>query len=339
MPVIGNRNLTLADVVKRLEPNGSAAKIVEMLAQTNEILDDAVWLEANGSTYHRTTTRNGLPAAYWRALNRGVPKGKSTVAQVDDVMGSLEVYAETDKDIIDLNGGNAQVRLSEERAFLEGMNQQLAQSLLYGNNGVNPQEFTGLGLRYNTLNKANAPSAANVISMNGATVNAQTSIWLVIWGENTCHCIYPKGSKVGLQMTDKGLQTVKDDNGDQFEAYRSHFAWKAGLSVRDWRYVARICNINVADLNTLVTGGAGTPASQMLVRAMIKAYNQIPNMRMGKAAWYMNRTVKTMLDIMAAEKSNVNLTIDKFEGQAVTSFKGVPIRQVDAILDTEAVVV
>lgn len=340
MAIIGNRVLTLADVAKRLDPKGSQAKIIEILSETNEILDDAMWMEANGPTYHRTTIRNGLPEAYWRALNRGVPKGKSTVEQVDDVMGSLEVYAETDKDIVELNGNSPDVRLSEESAFIEGMNQQMARSMFYGNHSLDPKEFNGLAIRYNTLDEAKSPSAENVIDMGGTDVLGQTSVWLGVWGENTMHGLYPKGSKAGLQITDKGIQTVQDDTAErgQFEAYRTHYEWKAGLSVRDWRFVARICNINVADLDTLITSGASSPASQQLIRAMLQAYDKIPNIRAGRAAWYMNRTPKLMLSIMAMEKQNVNLTIEKFEGKPVTTFMGLPIRVVDAIQKTEAVV-
>lgn len=338
MAIIGNRAMTLADIAKRLDPNGSQAKIIEILSQTNEILDDALWLEANGPTFHRTTVRNGLPDAYWRSLNRGVPKSKSSTAQVDDVIGSLEVYAETDKDIVNLNGNTPQARLGEEAAFIEAMNQKMASSLFYGNNAADPASFTGLALRYNTLDREKAASAENVVSLGGGAPNAQTSVWLAVWGDNTCHCLYPKGSKAGLQIQDKGVETIQDADGNQYEAYRSHYEWKAGLSVRDWRYAVRIANVNVADLAAIIAGGAGQAANQALVRAMITAYNKVPNIRAGNAAWYMNRTVKAMLDIMAAEKGNVNLTMERFEGECVTTFKGVPVRQCDAILDTEAVV-
>lgn len=340
MAIIGNRVLTLADMAKRFEPGGGHAQVVEILSETNEILDDAMWKEANAPTHHQTTTRNGLPEAFWRALNRGVPKSKSTMTQVTDTMGSLEVYAETDKDLVDLAGGTAEARLVEERAFIESMNQTMAKSIFYGNHKADTREFNGLAMRYSTRDKAKADSAKNVIDMGGTAVRGQTSVYLACWSENTLHMIYPKGSKAGLSINDKGQVTVMDDTDErgQYEAYRTHFAWKAGLSLRDWRYVVRIANIEAAALAAIIKDGAATAASQMLIRAMMQAYDLIPNVRAGKMAWYMNRTPKLMLSVMAMEKANVNLTIEKFEGKPVTSFMGIPIRIVDAIMNTEEVV-
>ena len=46
MGVIGNLAVTLQDVAKRLDANGKIDKIVEILNQQNEILEDMLWIEA-----------------------------------------------------------------------------------------------------------------------------------------------------------------------------------------------------------------------------------------------------------------------------------------------------
>lgn len=132
MAVKGVNALTLADWAKRTDPNGKVDKIVELLSQTNEILTDMMFVEGNLPTGHRTTVRSGLPSATWRLLNYGVQPSKSTTVQVTDSCGMLETYAEVDKSLADLNGNTAEFRLSEDRAFIEGMNQQMAQTLFYG---------------------------------------------------------------------------------------------------------------------------------------------------------------------------------------------------------------
>ena len=38
---------TLADVARRLDPNGRIARMAEILNQYNEILDDIPWIEGN----------------------------------------------------------------------------------------------------------------------------------------------------------------------------------------------------------------------------------------------------------------------------------------------------
>lgn len=328
MASIGNSLPTYVDVAKRLAPNGNIDKVVEILAQTNEILTDAVAVECNDGTNHKTTIRSGLPKAYWRAINQGVPSAKSTTVQISDGTGMLEVYSEIDKDLAELNGNSAQWRLSEERAFIEGLNQQMAQTVFYGDTSKDPRQFMGLAPRFNDLSAANAQNVVDA----GGTGTDNTSIWLVVWGENTCHMIYPKGSVGGLRQHDLGEETLADQDGGKYQGYRTHYQWKAGLVVRDWRYVVRVANIDVSNL-TSEQGAAD------LVKLMVKAYHKLPSLGMGRAAWYCNRTVRAMLDIQAASKANVQLSIDQVGGKPQTSLWGVPIRTCDQILNTEARVV
>lgn len=327
MPAIGNNSLTLADHAKRQDSNGKVAKIVEILGQTNEILTDMLWLEGNLATGHRTTVRAGLPSATWRLLNYGVPKGKSTTAQVTDACGMLEIYSEIDCALANLNGNTAEFRLSEDRAFLEGMNQQMATTLFYGNQATNPERITGLAPRYNSLAAGNG---VNIIDAGGVGTD-NTSVWLVVWGDQSCHGIFPKGSKAGLSHTDKGQQTVLDADGNQFEAYRTHFKWDSGLSLRDWRYVVRIANIDVSDLS------GATPAN--LINLLIRAVHKLPNTRMGRPAIYCNRAVATWLDIQALNKTNVNLRYAEVFGEEVLTFRKIPVRICDAIVNNESRVV
>lgn len=347
MATLGTTVLTYADWAKRLEDGYKIGSIVELLSQTNEILDDMLILEGNLPTGHKTTVRTGLPQATWRLLNYGVPQGKSTTAQIIDTTGNLETYALVDKDIADLNGNTAEFRMSESIAFLEGMNQQMAQAVMYGNTAVNPERFLGFAPRYNTVTSATAQTAANVIDMGG-TGSTNTSIWIVTWGANTCYGIFPKGKMTGLQHRDMGEWPVQDANGNTYQAYRDHFKWELGMAVRDWRYVARLANIDV----TLLNGGSAANLINGLVRAMYRLPTTTPAMSgvqtsdapsiqgsMGRTVIYCNRVVRTYLDLQAMNKTNVLLQMREFQGEVVTTFRGIPIRTVDALLNTEARIV
>ncbi|EHF0465868.1 hypothetical protein IEN06_002947 [Salmonella enterica subsp. enterica serovar Javiana] len=328
MAVKGLTALTLADWGKRIDPNGKVDKIIELLSQTNPILLDMMIMESNSPTGHKTTVRTGLPDATWRLLNYGVPNSKSTTAQVTDTMGMLETYAEIDKSLADLNDNTAEFRLSEDRAFLEAMNQKMAQTLFYGDTSVNPQQFMGLASRYSSKSAGNGQ---NIIDAGG-TGTDNTSIWLVVWGENTVHGIFPKGQKAGLQMQDLGEQTLRDAAGGQYQGYRTHYKWDNGLTLRDWRYVVRIANIDVSDLSV--------PASAAnIVTQMVKALHRVPNLKMGRAAFYMNRTVAQALDLQSLDKASLALSVKETEGEWWTTFRGIPIRETDAILETETRVV
>lgn len=334
MATLSNGVLTLADHAKRLDPDGKIATVAELLSQTNEILEDAVFMEGNLPTGHRVVIRTGLPTVYWRAINQGVPLSKSTTAQVDEACGMLEAYSEVDKDLAELNGNTSSFRLSEDQAFLEAMNQAQAQTMFYGNPGSDPKQYLGLASRYSAI--SGAGNAANVIDAGG-TGSDNTSIYLVVWGENTVFCPFPKGSKAGLIHNDLGLDTVLDASGGRYQAFRTHYQWKNGLVVKDWRYVVRIANIDVSNL-------VSESSAADLIKLMSRALDRIPNFGMGRAAFYMNRTVYSMLRIQALAKSQQVLAVDKGLNQfgtaaSWTSFQGVPLRKVDQILNTEARVV
>lgn len=334
MSTLSAINPTLLDLVKRTDPDGKIAAIVEMLSETNEVLADMSFIEGNLPTGHRTTVRTGLPAPTWRKLYGGVQPTKSTTAQITDSCGMLEAYAEVDKALADLNGNAAAFRLSEDRAHIEGMNKEFAQTLFYGNETTEPEAFTGLTPRFNAI--SGAENGSNVIDGGGAGGQTDTtSIWLVVWGPNTCHGIIPKGSVAGLQMKDMGEVTVENVDGSSGRAqmYRSHYRWDVGLTVRDWRYVVRIPNIDVSTL----TKNAATGSD--LVDLMAQALEIVPTLSMGRPVFYCNRTIKSYLRRQIVSKvASSTLTMDQVAGKHVLSFDGIPVRRCDAILSTETVI-
>lgn len=335
MTTLSTIHPTLLDVTKRLDPNGKIDMIAEILNETNEILDDAVWLEGNLPTGHRTTIRSGLPTPTWRKLYGGVQPTKSRTVQVTDACGMLEAYAEVDKALADLNGNTAAFRLSEDRAHIEGMSQEIADTLFYGNEATEPEAFTGFGPRFNDQS---AENGGNILT-DAATPDGSdnSSIWLVVWGANTAHMIYPKGSKAGLQMEDKGQVTIEDvdGNGGRMEAYRSHYRWDAGLTVRDWRYVVRI-NIDAEDL---VKNAATGPD---LIDLLSQAVELVPNINAGRPVFYCNRTIRGFIRRQIMNKTvNSTLSIEQLTRPngalvRVPMFDGIPIRRCDAITNTES---
>lgn len=322
--------LTLADWAKRLDPDGKVPFIVELLEQTNEILTDMAFVEGNLPTGHRTTVRTGLPTVYWRLLNQGVAPSKSTTAQVDEQAGMLEAWSEVDKDLALLNGNINEFRLSEAQAFLEAMNQEMAQTVFYGNAGLAPEEFTGLSARYSSTSAGNGQ---NIVSGGGAGSD-NTSIWLIVWGSNTVHGIFPKGSKAGLIHEDRGEQIIQSSTGTRMVALLDRFQWKSGLAVKDWRFAVRIANIDISNL----VANSGSEAN--LLQLMAKAVHRIPRLKMGRAVFYTNRTVGEFLDIQAQSKVSAGggLTYDTVDGKQIVSFRKIPVKTCDALLETEATV-
>jgi hypothetical protein len=331
MATLSITNPTLIDLARTSDPDGRIAQIVEILNQNNEILDDMTWLEGNLPTGHRTTIRTGIPMPTWRKLYGGVQPNKGTTTQVTDSCGMLEAYAEVDKALADLNGNTADFRLSEDRAHLEGMNQTLASSLFYASEATTPESITGLVPRFNSTTALNGE---NIIKGDGVGSD-NTSIWLVVWGPNTVHGIVPKGSQAGMKMTDKGQVTIEnvDGAGGRMEAYRTHYRWDCGLSVRDWRYIVRICNIDKSNLTKNAASGSD------LIDLMTQAIELIPALGLGRPVFYCSRTIRSFLRRQIANKvTNSTLAMDTVAGKKVVTFDGIPVRRVDALAADEALV-
>lgn len=332
MVVLAATHPTLLDFANRSDPDGKVAAVAEILNQTNEVLDDMVWVEGNLPTGHQSVVRTGLPAPTWRKMYGGVQPTKSTTAKITDNTGMLEAYAEVDKALADLNGNTSEFRLSEDRAHIEGMSETVAQTIFYGNEGVTPEAFTGLAPRYNDLSAGNSD---NIIDAGG-TGTDNFSIWLVGWGPQSVFGIIPKGSTAGLQITDKGQVTIEniDGNGGRMEAYRMHYRWDVGLVLKDWRYVVRIANID----RSLLTGDASTGAK--LLDLMSDAIERLPSVGTVRPVFYMNRTTRSFLRKQAINAvKNSTLTMEQVQDRRFPAFDGIPIKRVDRLSVDEARVV
>lgn len=330
MSTLAATHPTLLDLKSRLEPNGQVSKVIEMLNQTNEILDDAVWIEGNELTGHTTSVRTGIPEPTWRKLYGGVQPTKSTSVKVREALGMLENYAEVDKALADLNGNSAAWRMSEESAIIEGFGQKVARYMIYGNEATEPEGFTGLAPRFNDQSAVNGENILTDAATPDGSDN--TSLWVVGWGPDTVHMIYPKGSQAGLQIADKGHVTIEnvDGAGGRMEAYRTHYKWDCGMVVRDWRYVVRI-NF---DLEDVVASGATGPVLRDL---LAKAMRRIPSLNRCRPAIYMNRDALDAFDKQMNRDPLLQFqSQEDAQGKFITRFRGVPIRRVDQILSTES---
>src|SRR5574343_200863 len=308
MPVLSTGQLTLADVSKRFNADGKVDPVAELLSQQNDILEDAVFVEANQPTSHVVSVRTGLPAVYWRSYNQGVPSSKSTTAQVTEPCAMLEARS------------------------------HIAAKLFNGNVGADLRTFSGFATRYSS---STAGNGQNVILAGGAGAD-NASMYLIGWGEQTVFCPFPKGSSAGLKQRDLGEESVTDAAGGFYQAARSLYQWDAGLVVKDWRYAARIANIDMSDWLG-VTGTQALTASTNVVKLMVKALARIPNKNNCRLAFYANRSVYEGLMIQALDRSQNVLKVEDAINQFRQDIKqlsilGVPCRLVDQLGVAETVV-
>lgn len=343
MAVLGNTFPTLVEVTKRLDPFGRISSIAEILNKYLPILDDMAWEEGNLPTGHRYTARTGLPSLTWRRFNQGVVPTKSTTDQFDEPCGMLEGYSKVDVDLAALNGNEQAFRMSEDIAFIQNMNIQVATALFYASILSTPEQITGLQPRLNVFAANTDPSKNQIILADPSASGAnQTSVWLVGWSPETVFGIFPKGSIAGLTTEDLGRQLVYDGvgtPGNQFLAYVTRWQWKLGLCVRDYRYLARICNIDTTRWRNNLSQGAD------IAMRMHDAIAAIFNLNVVNPVFYMSRATFNMLNQqLAYRQANWLEYVDGPEGtggvrRRIPSFYGIPIKYVDALTATEAVVV
>ena len=322
---------TLLDLKTQLNPDGSVADVIEILAQDNEILDDIVWMEGNLPTGHRGTIRTGICEPAFRKLYGRVQPSKGSYVQVTDNCGMMQAYPEVDAKLAEMSGNVAKFRYNEEMGHIQGFNQKLSRYLFYGNEATEPEGFTGLAPRFNDQA---AENGMNIIT-DAATPDGSDngSLWLIVWGPNTVHGIYPKGSKAGISTEDKGKVTSENSDG-LMEVFRSNIQWDCGLHVKDWRYISR----GQVDVENLTKNAATGPD---LLDIMAQMIDVIPNINAGRAAFYANRTMRGFLRRQIMNKTvNSTLSIEQLtraNGALIHQlmFDGIPVRRVDQLLNTE----
>jgi hypothetical protein len=343
--------LSLVDLTTRQDPHGKQAYIAEMLSQSNDLFDDLPWIEANETGGHSFVFRTSIPAGSWAQYNMGVPYSKSTTSKSRVGIGMLRDYSQVDKTLAMDSGDVETFREREDVAFLEGMSQTMAQTFFYGNSVANPAQFMGLAGFYNTVSTSSgAQNATNVLDCGG-TGSSNSSIWLVCWGERTIFGLYPRGSKAGLVMEDKGDVTPGYDAlGNRFEAYTSLFEQHAGLCPQDWRYAARAANIDVT-----AAGLAGPNAVDIFAKLAqmmflpphlgkktsgITKTDAVEDPSPGiRPTFYCNRTIRHYMDLQAMRQRNVLLHLEDYAGMPCDTYRGIPIKIVDQLTTTEARVV
>lgn len=336
MATLGATFVDLIDIYKQQDGSGQYVEIIEMLNEMNPILDDAIAVECNKGTTHLHTVRTGLPSVTWGKLYQGIPQSKSTKAQVEDTTGFVEGLSTIDTRLLELSANEGAVRLSEAMAYLEAMNQEVASKIFYGNTASDPEEFMGLAPRFNDLSAANG----NQIIDAGGTGSDNTSVWFVTWGENQCQLLYPKGTMAGVHREDKGEQRVTDGSSNAYYVKEELFRWHIGLAVKDWRYVCRIANIDVSRLAADPTDLDG--AGNSLYDFMRQAYYQLQNRRVsgGRIAIYCNRDVLEALDALGTNSGSndvfVRLKMEEIQGKEVETYRKIPVRETDALLNNEA---
>jgi hypothetical protein len=331
----GRENMLMA---ARMTHNNEIINVAEVLNETNDIINDAHVERANDITSHVVSRRTALPTPAWVKLGAGWDATAGTIQQVREQIGQLKARYQCPKDIMDLQPNPAKFRQQQERAYIEAMGQEFANTMVAGSTTAGPpEEFDGLLARYNTV----ASTDSAYVNNNGAsqgTGASLTSIWFIQWGPGKAYLVYPRNTEGGgIKKDDKGLTYTLSDNSSntptveynnkQLWAYITEFEWRVGLCVEDTRCIKRLCNIST---------NSATDSNTLDEDNIIECRNNFKTP--GMISMYCNETVFTQLQILAKDKTNVHWTENNPFGKPQMYFLDMPVRRLDAIATTETLV-
>lgn len=337
---------TIVDVASRSDASGAMPRVAEMLSQYNSIMEDLPLVKANERTRHMFVFRTSIPAGSWRNYNVGVPSSKSTTAKSSVGMGMLEDYSVVDRALAEHTGDIEAFRRSEDVAFLQGMGQTIANTLIYGNTSVNSAAFQGLATFYNTINVNAAQNAANVLNGGGVGMS-NTSIWMLGLSPDTIFGVHPEGSAAGLNFEDKSdVRAAYDSLGNQYEAFTGWFRQQLGIVPKDWRWGARIANIDVTSAGLAGPNPLDIFATLAEMQFLFPKYGRKTSgitqtdapMDEGepRVVIYGNRTILHWMQIQAMRNRNVLMQLPDYAGIVTDNWRGTPIKLMDQISNSEA---
>lgn len=333
MGLLATQRVTLQDVLSRMDPNGKLADIAEYLTAMTPVVQDVSWIEGNLPTGNKTVIRTSEPTVFYRELNKGVQRSKSTTAAVDDGAAMLEAYQEIDREVAILSGDVGGYRMSEAPAFISAMGKAFSAGWWYGNAALDDKTFTGLTPRYNSLS---GTTADQIVSAGGSSGDLR-SIWFVVHGAQTIRGIYPKGTKGGLFHDDVTANRATaqdgfpigdkllDSDGNIYMGYTDRYSWRCGASIKDWRYASRIPNISLAAI--VKTSATGPDLEDLL----IQAEERLQDTTMGVPKIYMCRELRTWMRRQAVNRKSPYLTLEEFGGRKAVAFNGIEIMRDDTL--------
>lgn len=333
-------HMTLAEMLRRESPNGLPADIVDVISQENYIVQDATVLECNNGSYHEDTRTVSKPSGAERIYGQGVAPEAGITEVITEPTCLVSGLSQID--VSQANGaagGAANFRRTEEGLFVSGlMDNTFIPRLFRGDRSTNSRQIDGINLRsdYNALSSDHVYDNAD--GNASATAN-KTSIYIIQWGQKMVNLITKKGNSLTptnpFYRKDYGDRLVQDPNDStkKLPMYETWFEASFGIFVHDPRCIKRICNISTTNID-------GVDDFSFDENLLIDATNAL---KYGKrnAVIYCNQTILSQIQKRGNEKGNAFYTEMEGEGpfaRPVTRFNGIPIREVEGILNTQATV-
>lgn len=341
MALISGKFPSLVDLLKSMNAAGQFVRAVDMMRQANEILDVMTWMPCNSGDEHLIVQNVTLPTIYEAMINRGILPSDGKDYDIFEPTATFRSWQEIDADAAEATGDPAKCMADRSRKHRQAHARNFVSNLIYGNSLTDPDTFPGIMQRYSDPTDNNGQNMINA----GGVGSDNASILLMGFGEDAVSGLYPKGTIAGLQTDDKGKVTKSNADGttDAWrDVYLSKFSWSCGLSIEDWKWCARICNIDKSDI--LANNDSAADLLQLTEDALYcmpsTAVMTDSNSNGRRMGWFMNRTMRKMIDRQSRRSVQAGGQLDYavVDGVRRKTLHGIPMYTVDQMTNAETLV-
>jgi hypothetical protein len=305
--------------------------VAEVLAEENEALRDIPWIAGNLITGDVHYKRTSMPNAHMRKINQGVESSVSKKEAETDTCAQIVGRSVVDLAELKLSPDPAAFLALEARPHIAKIGEDVVRTMFWGKNSA---EVLGIAPRYNKIAGAPKEKTSQIVDYGGTGSKLQ-SVYIVKWDGREVTGIYPKNTTAGLEIAIMPEALVPDVEGKTFRAHLTDYSQWIGLKIRDSRFVARLCNIDMDDL------ASDDAARAKLFNDLITTKNKIFHVSQGRVVMYMSPDLANLMEITAFNKANtvVGFKEGMTSDTRILSFAGILIRRNDFQAEPEVKVV
>lgn len=323
---------TISDVINSyssLDGNAMYVKVANVLALKLPLFRMLPMVASNQVMSEIISKVAAMGSATLRRFNEYVTPTVNKRTPGTEPIAMFQDWSEVDAALYAIQNDPVQWRMDEDAIKVESMTQSVEDQLLNGNLSQYPAGIQGLFTRYNlSTTRPNGVSTTRYnVQLAGGSGSDVTSVLALELGKNKVYGIYPKNTRAGINLENKGLVT-SEYSGGRMDVYRTKIEIFFGLVVKDDRCVQRIANIEVSGNDYLLDPDQLSSALRRLPGG-----GQDPN-----TVILVPPTVMDQMDKMARDKLNVTYTPDEVWGGMTTRFMRVPVYTAEKISEAQTAI-
>jgi len=323
---------TMTDILNSYSSQDGMANylyVANILARKLPLLQHLPMVASNQVMSEIVSRVKSMGSASTRNFNEYVSPSAAHREPFTERIMMVDDWSQVDAALYDIQNDPEAWRSDEDSIKVEGMSQTVEDMVLNGNLSTDPSGLQGILTRFNlSTGRPNDDSTARYnVQLAGGSDSDVASVIFIETGRGKVYGIYPKNSKAGLDIQNKGKVTSETSDG-LMDVYRTHLQWFLGLVIKDERCVQLIRNIKVSGSSNIFDSGMASSAMRRLPSG-----GQAPGTIM-----LVSPSIMDQMDQMADDKQNVKYEPNEAFGGMVTKYKGIPVYVAEMLDETETAI-